>query len=241
MVIGRLPKKYQARPLRFSHAGLMKACGVKIRTQGQSHAGSLGVINHISWLDAHVVGAALSPSQFSAFITKADVEGWPIVRSLIKNAGAIFIRRGGHQTETLRLQIASALRAGHTIFFFPEATTLAGDRLGYFFPRLLAAAQDTSAPIQPVAVCYNHAPSEPATAPFVGHMRFVDHLIQLLKAPYVEAMVTFLPPIDSQQPRRELASQLRKIIAQELGIAVADKQENDINIHEYCDYLREYI
>lgn len=236
-----LPTGYKARLLVISHRGLMWACGVRIRTQGQPQPGVLGVINHISWLDAHVIGAALPSSQYSAFVTKADVERWPLVRSMIKNAGAIFIRRGAHDPQHLRPKIAHALRAGQSIFFFPEATTLPGNRLGYFFPRLFAAAQDTGAAIQPIAIRYQHAPGQPETAPFVGHVSFVEHLKGLLRAPYVEAIVTFLPVIDSQQPRRQLANVARQSIAKELSIVVSEKQENDIDIHKYCDYLREFI
>ncbi len=93
--------------------------------------------------------------------------------------------------------LAEQLRLGHGVLVFPEGTTTAGDRLKPFHPRLMAAAIETGAAVQPVAIRYRRDGVLDPIAPFVGEDELTDHLLRLLARPVAEVEIHLLPPIDS--------------------------------------------
>ncbi len=119
--------------------------------------GTLYVANHVSWLDIPVLGGALDAS----FISKADVQGWPLIGRLSRRTGTIFIARearqqAGHQ---VRL-IGDRLAAGESLILFPEGTTSDGLSVLDFRSSLFEAARQARR-IQPIAICYAGADGHP--------------------------------------------------------------------------------
>lgn len=109
------------------------------------------VANHISWLDIGVMHAA----RHCRFVSKADVAHWPLVGTLARGAGTLFIERESRR-DAMRVvhQMADALRAGEVLAVFPEGTTGDGSTLLPFHANLLQAAISADAPIQPVALSF---------------------------------------------------------------------------------------
>jgi 1-acyl-sn-glycerol-3-phosphate acyltransferase len=107
------------------------------------------VSNHISWLDI----VALHAACFCRFVSKADVERWPVFGTLASGAGTLYVKRESRR-DAMRIvhRMAQALRDGDIVAVFPEGTTGDGSSLLPFHSSLIQAAITASAPVQAVAL-----------------------------------------------------------------------------------------
>lgn len=73
----------------------------------------------MSWLDIMAIHAVCPEARF---VSKADVQGWPLVNRLVVAAGMLYLRRESRR-DALRVvhQMADALRCGDTVAVFPRA------------------------------------------------------------------------------------------------------------------------
>ncbi len=191
--------------------------GLQIHGSGEPHGGAtLLVANHISWLDILAINA-VHPARF---VSKADVRAWPLLGWLVAGGGTLFIERE-RKRDALRVvhQIADALKQGDTIAMFPEGTTGDGLSLLPFHANLLQAAVSTETPLQPIALRYIDADSQPSRAVvWVGDTTLVASLWQVATAHRMQAFVTLLPAVPTHtRERRELAEGVRAQIAAALG------------------------
>jgi 1-acyl-sn-glycerol-3-phosphate acyltransferase len=201
-------------------AKMARVLGIDLDASGVPHAGPvLLVSNHISWLDILAVNA-VHPARF---VSKADVRAWPLLGWLVAGGGTLFIERE-RKRDALRVvhQIAEALKQGDTIAMFPEGTTGDGRSLLPFHANLLQAAISTGTPLQPIALSYVDADTQPSRAVvWVGDTTLVTSLWQVVMAHRIQVSVTQLPAILTQQrERRELGEQVRAQIAAALGLDI---------------------
>ena len=188
------PDEQQARVQAWS-LGLLACAGITLRVQGRParNGPALLVANHHSWLDIPVLHAA----RYCRFISKSDVQDWPIVGTLATAAGTLYIRRESRR-DALRMvtSMRDALLAGEVLAVFPEGQTGDGRALLPFHANLLQAALDAGAPVQPVGLRFldgiggatSDAPS------FVGDESFLGSVWRTLKAPGITAVVHFGAP-----------------------------------------------
>jgi 1-acyl-sn-glycerol-3-phosphate acyltransferase len=198
-------------------AKMARVLGMHIESTGVSHDGPvLLVANHMSWLDILAINA-VHPARF---VSKADVRAWPLLGWLVANGGTLFIERE-RKRDALRVvhQIADSLKQGHTIAMFPEGTTGDGTTLLPFHANLLQAAVSTGTPLQPIALSYVDADSQPSRAVvWIGDTTLVTSLWQVVTAHRMRAFVTQLPALPThERERRELAEAVRGQIAGALG------------------------
>ncbi len=200
-------------------AKLLRVLGLRLQVKGQFSPGAtLVVANHVSWLDIMAVHA-LCPQ--ARFVSKADVQRWPVVNRLVSAAGTLYIERE-RRRDALRVvhQMAKALQDGDTVAVFPEGTTGEGRALLPFHANLLQAAIATDTPVQPVALRYadaHHAVSPAAL--WVGDTTLVQSLWQLACGQGLRVMLTVLPPMrTAHADRRALAEHLRQEIGQALRV-----------------------
>ena len=100
--------------------GACRCLGLHIRWHGPApQANALVVSNHISWCDIPILGG-LAPVRF---LSKAEVADWPLIGWLARQAGTLFIQRGGGQARQVKSAIRSALASGESVLIFPEGTT----------------------------------------------------------------------------------------------------------------------
>ena len=192
--------------------------GLQIDASGLAHTGSaLLVSNHISWLDILAINA-VHPARF---VSKADVRAWPLLGWVVACGGTLFIERE-RKRDALRVvhQIADALKQGDTVAMFPEGTTGDGRTLLPFHANLLQAAVSTQTPLQPIALAYVDADSQPSRAvAWVGDTTLVASLWQVATAHRMQVLVTQLPVVPThERERRELAEAVRVQIAGALGL-----------------------
>ena len=198
LVAWRFPRlssdQQQARVQAWS-LGLLTCAGITLQLRGRpQRAGPvLLVANHHSWLDIPVLHAA----RYCRFISKSDLQDWPIVGTLATAAGTLYIRRESRR-DALRMvtSMRDALLAGEVLAVFPEGQTGDGRALLPFHANLLQAALDAGAPVQPVGLRFldgiggatSDAPS------FVGDESFLGSGWRTLKAPGITAVVHFGAP-----------------------------------------------
>lgn len=196
---------------RFCFRWACRCLGLTIHQHGSpSDDTVMFVSNHISWSDIPILGS-LAPIRF---LSKAEVGQWPVIGWLARQAGTLFIRRGGGQARRVRDQIIENLQAGENVLVYPEGTTSAGLTVLPFHGLLLRAAPESKTPVQPVTIAYRRNGRPDHLAPFIGDDDFHHHLLRMLREPSARVDVIFHAPIHSsaQTTTGEFATELRDIV-----------------------------
>lgn len=201
------------RRIQWWSAGLLKVMGLGLQVQGQPRSGAtLVVSNHVSWLDIAALHAVVPHARF---VSKADVQRWPVLGWLIRGAGTLFIERE-RKRDAMRVvhQTAEALDAGQTVAVFPEGTTSDGRDLLPFHANLLQAAIATSTPVQPILLRYSdpQGPFSPAVG-FVGDTTLMGSVWNVACAQGLVVNVDLLQAQGTAHAdRRALAGHLRALL-----------------------------
>ena len=183
-------------------------------------AGSLLVINHVSWADVFVV-AAVTPARF---VAKSEIAQWPVIGRFASGVGTIFVERGRrHAIKRVNDTAAQRLRAGQSVGIFPEGTTTDGSCLLRFHANLIQAGVDAQAPVIPLAIRYLRDGQPTDAAAFVGDDTLVGSMWKILVTPRLTARLHWLPTLDCPgQARNEIARRARADIAGALGLPERD-------------------
>jgi 1-acyl-sn-glycerol-3-phosphate acyltransferase len=204
--------------IRWWAGKMLRMLGIELRVEGLFKPGSkLIVANHISWLDIMAVHAVCPEARF---VSKAEVQGWPLVGKLVAAGETLYLERE-RKRDALRIvhQMAEAMAAGGTVAAFPEGTTGDGQALLPFHANVLQAAISTGTAIQPVALRY--ADAQHAVSPnalWVGDTTLAGTLWLLASGERLVAHVRVLPPMASAHAdRRALAATLRTAIEEALA------------------------
>jgi len=188
---------------------MLRIMGVMVEVRGPlPDTGGRGAVlaaNHISWLDIHVLHSLLPVR----FISKAEVQGWPVIGWLAQEVGTVFLVREKKSDAARVNQLMTAhLEAGDMLTFFPEGTTSDGRDVAPFYPSLFQPAVDAGAAVWPVRLRYVDEAGEPCgTAAYYGDMTLGQSLMRVARAKQVRVRVEFLPPIAHApgRHRRDLA------------------------------------
>ena len=194
-----------------------EALGLDVRIEGvPSTRDVLYVANHVSWLDILAIGGATS----TFFISKDDVEGWPLVGMLARIGGTIFIQRESRRAARGQVdQLGQALLGHVPITLFPEGTTGDGATLFPFRPALFAsvAPPPPGITVQPVAIDYGSAATDIA---WTGDEDLGPNAKKVLARPGpLRCIIKFLPPLAASDDRKLLAVQAQAAIEAALGLS----------------------
>ncbi|MEO6408795.1 MAG: lysophospholipid acyltransferase family protein [Burkholderiaceae bacterium] len=205
-------------------AKALRCLGIALHTQGAALPGPvLLVANHVSWLDILAVNA-VRPVRF---VSKADVQGWPVLGWIIACGGTLFIQRE-RKRDAMRVlhQVADALRAGDVIAVFPEGTTGDARALLPFHANLLQAAITTSTVVQPVALHYSDARAPRSEAAlWIGATTLMDSLWRIARADRLSATVRMLDALPAAGlERRALVQRASAAIARALDADVIESK-----------------
>lgn len=198
---------------------LLHMIGVQLVVQGQAAPGPVLVVaNHVSWLDIVVINA----HHTSCFVSKADVQHWPLLGPLITGAGTLLIERE-RPRDALRVVhlMAERLQNGAILAAFPEGTTSDGEQVLPFHANLLQAAISSGAPVQALALRYRDARSgQPSSAPlFIGDTYLVTSLWRTLCAGKLRAELHWAGAETAQgRERRQWANALRSEVVRMLQL-----------------------
>lgn len=172
--------------------------------------GSLIAPNHQSYLDVIVLAAAAPMT----FVSKAEVQDWPIFGFLLRRADQIVI----HRTRTRRLLesvrlVSERLSQGFSVCVFLEGTTSSGEDMLSFHPSLLQPAIDAGATVVPVAVTWEADHPDVVVSRDVaywGDHVFALHLLRVLGLRGIRARIRFGKALAASGDRAELAARLER-------------------------------
>ncbi len=192
----------------LAHAGI----ALEIRGTPPAAGPVLLVANHLSWLDISVMHAA----RHCRFISKSDVERWPVIGRLATAAGTLYIERSTRR-DAMRIVrlMQEALARREVLGVFPEGTTADGTELLPFHANLLQAAVLADAPVQPVGLRFvDRATGRPsADALYVGDDTLLASLWRVLRAEPMVAVVHYGEPERAAgRDRRVWAEDLRRAV-----------------------------
>ncbi len=181
--------------------------GLKVRVIGAQTTSARPVVyvsNHSSWLDILVLGGQLD----ACFISKDDVEGWPIVNLVARLGRTVYVRRRRASTGRERDDMRARLAARDNLILFPEGTTSDGSRVMPFRSAFLSVVEAPLTPdgehalVQPVSIVYDRLgglPTGRASRPvfaWYGDMDLGSHFWRLAQNRGLRATVLLHAPLD---------------------------------------------
>ena len=180
----------------------------------------LFLANHVSWLDI----LALAGASGTAFVSKDDVAGWPVIGWAARLNNTVFIARTDRrqvrgQADALR----EALASGQPVALFPEGTTDGGAEVLPFRASLLASLFPPMPGVkaQPVALDFGPLAEDIA---WVGEESARDNALRILsRRGTIPVTLHFLGPLDPSEAgdRKVLAERSRAGIVEALTPSAA--------------------
>lgn len=192
----------------------VRMLGFKIKVEGEpKKEGHLATINHISWIDPIL----LSSTKIRSYLVKAEVQDWPIIGTLVKMVGCLFIKRGKGQVYERIDQISDIINNGNSVGVFPEATTSDGSHVIPFTPLLYQVVTKKGCPLQVAGIFYPNPNGKGVnpSVPFIGEQSFVENLISITKNKRTEVIIKYfdLEPLEGETSEA-LAARCHDVVEQ---------------------------
>ncbi len=185
----------------------IRAMGIELSVEGSAPTHGLIVSNHLSYLDITVYSAAVP----CVFVSKAEVEEWPVIGRYARWAGAVFVRRHD-RADAVRANasVGDSLHNGVPVVLFPEGTTTDGQRILRFHSTMLQPAIDAAAPITPCAIRYELDDGDVGREVcWWGDMTLAPHLWNMLGKRTIRARVIFGEALVPRDPAFHKSEGLR--------------------------------
>ena len=204
---------------------IVRALGVEWSVEGTFPEHGAVVSNHLSYLDI-LVYAAIQPF---IMVAKAEVRGWPGIGWLTKQAGTVFVVRGGGPPTypAVNRAMAEAYRSGVPLLFFPEGTTTDGSETLPFRRGLFHSVLNEGVSLQTAALTYSVEEQGFSAANDVcwwGDALLFPHIVRLASMRRVQVRVRFGGEVRDREDRFVLSEQARERIVDmvaELSFAAA--------------------
>ena len=188
--------------------------GVRVTLKGDPpKAPFFLVANHLSYVDIPLLARYID----AAFISKAEVENWPLMGAISRWAGTIFIDRSiKRDIPRVLAEIDDRLSHQQGVVVFPEGTSSSGAEVRRFLPALLQIPASAPYPVSYASLAYRTPPGEnPAhlAVCWWGDMTFFKHFYELLGVRRFDASVTFGAESISDRDRKRLAERLHRAVS----------------------------
>ena len=171
----------------------LAAINVQLSAIGPPPSHGLVVSNHLSYLDILVLSGAVP----CIFVSKAEVEGWPIFGRYARWAGSVFVRRHDRaDAARANVSVAASLQSGVPVVLFPEGTTTDGESVLRFHSTMLQPAIDAEAQVTPCSISYelDDGVVEREVC-WWGDMPLLPHALNLLGKKTIRATIAFGEPL----------------------------------------------
>lgn len=195
---------------------LLRILKIKITLSGKvlnifSNDSFLVVSNHISWLDIPVI-FSLKPI---TFVSASDVKTWPIIGTLAKTSGAIFIDRNRKSSLLEVLQAMNHHFKNHkqSICIFPEGITSNGYQVLSFKSNLFQSAFESNKLLLPLSIKYKENNVITNRTSFHGSKTLFKSFKSIAKSNHIEVFLNIGHPVKPTQSRKELSVKLQEAIA----------------------------
>ncbi len=195
-----------------------RVMGIVVDVHGSMNDGqTVWVANHVSYLDIMAIGSVAQCS----FVAKDEVRGWPILGSLARLWGTVFISRTSRRAADVGKSLESALATGRSLVVFPEGTTSDGSAVLPFksslFEIFVAGPAASRITLQPLTVSVTsidgHAVdvSNRDVYAYHGAASLGPHLMRFLGTGGARVRLDFHAPLPRQpdESRKMLANAAR--------------------------------
>ncbi len=200
---------WRGRILNRCARGIARLAGMRIQVKGTPpQPPFLLVANHLSYFDMIL----LQTQAPCIFVAKAEVKTWPMLGWMTRACGTLYIDRTKRR-DIFRINalIDEALSNGEGIVFFPEGTTSKGDKVYPFKAALLDLAARKRYAVTSATLRYQTPPGETPAHLAVcwwGETTLAEHVPNVLKLPYFEAILVFGNESIQESDRKALARKL---------------------------------
>lgn len=186
----------------------LQAIHVQREVQGTPPTRGLIVSNHLSYLDILCYSAAVP----CVFVSKADVEEWPIFGRYARWSGSVFVRRHDRgDAARANAKVSESLSDGVPVVLFPEGVTSDGHRVLRFHSTMLQPAIDVEAPITPCAIRYELEDGDPGReVSWWGDMPLLPHFWNLAGKRSIRARTVFGQQVIATGDRKQLSHLLQE-------------------------------
>lgn len=226
-----LGARQRGRMTRFLARVSLWVLGIRIRCLGSvpdvgaaqtgwadSGVGYMVCSNHVSFVDIFALSAVIPVR----FVAKREIASWPIFGMISRRTETIFIDRSRRRAVLeIADAMASAMKEGRNVLFFPEGTTGRGRGLLPFHANLFAAAIDARSPVLPVVLDYN----EPEVVSYADRSLF-EVMKAICGTSGLEVTIRVLSALESaDRERRELCAETSRQMANALGVPDATAEQ----------------
>jgi 1-acyl-sn-glycerol-3-phosphate acyltransferase len=184
----------------------LSAIHVHVSSTGALPSHGLVVSNHLSYLDILVFSAAVP----CVFVSKAEVERWPIFGRYARWAGSVFVRRHD-QADAARanFSVTESLKSGVPVVLFPEGATSDGQSVLRFHSTMLQPAIDAGAQVTPCSISYElDDGAVEREVCWWGDMALLPHVLNLLAKKTIRTTIAFGTPMPASGDRKQLSQML---------------------------------
>ena len=167
------------------------------------------VSNHISWLDIFLINSLVPIS----FLSKGDVESWPLIGKLTKCADTIYIKRGNKKSLTMASnQIEKKLNKMDSVYFFPEGFATDGSRLLPFKSNFFQTAINCNINILPLLIRYTSDGKFTSSPSYEADISLARSMWALIKVKNLTAHISVLPLVSNKKNRKFVANEAHQKI-----------------------------
>jgi len=198
---------------RYWSRALLEVMGARVDSRGVPPEPPFFLVtNHLSYVDVLVLASRVD----GVFLAKSEVAGWPIIGSLCRSVGTLFVdRRANRDLPRVIAALERTLAAGQGVVLFPEGTSTRGEEVARFHASLLEVAAGGRYPVSYASLGYASAPGGPPadmTVCWWGDMEFTGHFWRLLALPGFRASVSFGDERIQDDDRKLLAARLWRAV-----------------------------
>ncbi|WP_372949867.1 lysophospholipid acyltransferase family protein [Mariniphaga sp.] len=206
-------RKLQNWSMRTWGKSILFVCGIKIRrNQIPENSHFIVMPNHRSYFDIFIV-AALTPA---AFVAKAELKKWPLLKGGAKITNTIFVSRSELQSLIATMnKIKASVNNGIPVVLFPEGTSFKGPLTKPFKNGSFKIAADSGIPVIPMAIHF-----EDENDAWVDDDTFVGHFFRQMSKPVTRVTIRYGKPLTNsdykmlqKETREQIDTMLQEIIS----------------------------
>ncbi len=176
-------------------------------------ANTMVIANHMTWLDI----VTLYCISFISFVGKTEMRKWPILSTMIRAGGTIFINRS-NKRDLIKINssISKELTNGKCIGFFPEGSVNTGRTLLPFKTSLFESAILAKSTIIPIVLLYYKKDGTFAYEASYANCNLLQNITKILKLNGLSIKAIILDPVNAGDfvSRDQLAHYLYQQIEQ---------------------------
>ena len=174
------------------------------------------VSNHLGYADI----PALRSFVECVYVAKGDIQGWPVVGTIVSSFGTIFIdRQNRRDIPRAGEKILEALGRGEGVVVFPEGTSWTGREILKFNSSFLEFAARAELAVSYASIRYETPEGWPLASEAVAWWRveqtFGAHLFQLFQVPHFQCTIIFGEKPIRSDDRKELAQKLHEAVSRQ--------------------------